>query len=164
MPFTWQKGKNPYLFYYYSRLQIGPNTPALQIIQKAQSLTQLLKAAEKDRSAACRDLDEHAVSEAARELRNPRAVAEELLLVHPQPAGEDSSKLKALVEQLRKRAAFAGERPAIPLREPQAILWFLPAPGCEAVPLPPCDELGLTGTNDPEDTCYWTSSLTFKEE
>jgi hypothetical protein len=151
MPFRWEKWKNPYICNYFGMLQVGPNVSHQQIAAKARELIQKIAAGQKISLPPDHELDEHAVSEASTKLRDPRSAAEELLLVHPQPETEERSRIKALVEQVRKKAALPSERAAIPLRDPLGVFWFAPTPGVEAAELPEWAEFGLTSARDPED-------------
>lgn len=149
MPLRWQRGSNPYIHHYFGRLRLGPNANPRQIVEQAKSLRQKLGAG-KPLDLGGQALDEHAVGEAAERLREPGPLAEELLLVHAQPAkkGQD---WKVLVERLRRAAAVSDDRGPLPLVAPTAILWFTPAPGPECAELPEFEAFGLVGPGDPED-------------
>lgn len=151
MPFRWVQEKNPYTANHFRNLQVGPETSPQQIVQQARNLTQKLANGQKVLAGDGVELDEHAINEASTKLREPRSLAEELLLVHPQAQGEDRTRMRALVEALRKQASFEPERNAPALKSMAALFWFLPAPGPEAAKLPPFESFGLVDANDPED-------------
>lgn len=151
MPLKWERGKNPYIYNYFGKLQVGPNMRPTQIVAQARSLVQMIIAGEDIRCAANFPLDEHAINEASSKLRDPRALAEELLLVHPQPEREKTGKVKKLVDQIKQKATMPKCDTPIPLLHPLAVFWLIPTPGQEAVDLPDWDELGFVGPGDPED-------------
>jgi hypothetical protein len=151
MPLKLEKGKNPYVCNYFGKLRVGPNMRPAQIAQQARNLVQRIASGEEVSCAAGHPLDEHAVNEASNKLREPRALAEELLLVHPQPQQEGAKKTRDLVARLREKATIPKTREPIPLRHPAAIFWFTPAPGPEAVELPGWEAFGLVACNDAED-------------
>lgn len=150
MPFKWEPDRNPYLDNYFGRLRVGPNTPRPQIVAQAKKLKQKLRSGGEVKLNS-EALDEHAISDAAERLQNSRALAEELLLVHPQPQRDNRKARRQVVEELRKAAV--PPQPTFPprLRDSLALFWFLPPPGPEIVPPPPFELLELVGPFDEED-------------
>ena len=122
-----------------------------QIAAQARNLVQRIESGEEMKCAAGHPLDDHAVNDASSKLREPGSLAEELLLVHPQPQQEGAKKIKDLVGRLREKAVIPKTREPIPLRHLAAVFWFTPAPGQEAVELPEWEEFGLVAPDDPDD-------------
>jgi hypothetical protein len=149
MPLKWERGMNPYLHTYFARLRIGPNVPAAQIAQQARQLKQLLKTREIPLGDG--KLDEHAVSEAATKLmRDPPALAEELLLAHALPRDE-GGKLKKTCDDLRQIATLPEDRQPLPLAHQLGIFWFVPPPGPDAAALPAWEDFALVPAGADQD-------------
>jgi hypothetical protein len=149
MPLKWERGQNPYLHTYFGRLRIGPNVPPAQIAQQAKQLKQSLSS--HDIELGGRKLDEHTLSEAASKLmKEPNALAQELLLVHPLPRDE-SAKLKKACEEIRQTAVLPENRSPLPCVHPLAVFWFLPAPGPEATEPPAWEDFGFVAAGDEAD-------------
>jgi hypothetical protein len=149
MPLKWERGKNLYADTYYARLKLGPNVTPNLIVSQAANLKQKLSAGSR-LEAAGRALDEHAISEAQKELLDAEARAEELLLVHPEPAKE-SKRGPTAADGLLVAAAPSHERPPLPLWNAAALFWFTRPPGVEAAPLPPWDAFEFVGPGAPAD-------------
>lgn len=149
MPLKWEPGRNPYREHYFARLRLGPNASQTQIVGQAHQLKQRITAGAQ---VAIGDLvlDEHAISEASAKLREPEALAEELLLAHPQPK-DDRKRLRNLIDPLRHAAAITPDFAPLSLRHPLALFWFLDPPGLEAVPPPDSSEFGLAQPGDESD-------------
>jgi hypothetical protein len=149
MPLKWKRGVNPYIFNYFGKLRVGPESRPVQIVEQAKKLCKLLQAGETIELAG-EELDEHALSEASSKLREPGPLAEELLLVHhcKQASGRQTKKL---VDRLHKLITVPNGRTVPKLRDPLAIFWLLPAPREEAAELPPWSDLGLVEPGDAED-------------
>ncbi len=148
MPLRWEPGKNPYVFNYFSKLEVGPSAVPVQITQQADNRA---KSVNQRPIMLCGvELDEHAIREASTALRQPDSHAEELLLVHPHTRRE-RTKLKGLIEELN-RLAVLPERPAqIPLHHPLAVFWFVPEPGPESAEMPEWREFGFVEPGDDMD-------------
>jgi hypothetical protein len=145
----WVRGTNPYVHNYFGRLRIGPNATPVQIGAQRKKLVQKIDSGQ-EVNLAGQKLDQHAVSEAANMLYEPASLGEELLLVHPQGIQKDR-EWKKLAEQVRRLAVFpVPERPP-PLLHPLAVFWFVPAPGVEAVELPPWEAFGFVEPGDEAD-------------
>lgn len=152
MPLKWERGKkSPYACNHFAVLQVGPNTRRLEISQTSQAILLELHAGKKVCCACGHEVDSHQVGHATSQLLEAGSLAEELLLIHPQPPRDNKAKVKALVDNLHKAATLPLKRDPIPLRQPSAVLWFTPTPGPEAVELPTWDDLGLVKAGDPED-------------
>ncbi len=150
MPLKWQPGINPYMHTYFAKLRAGPNVRADQLIQQCRELKKLL-AAGKPVTLDSTSLDEHALSEAATKLtREPAALAQELLLVHPQPKDE-GKKLKRVCAELRQASALDETREPLPLAHPLAILWFTPPPAPDVIGRPDWREFGFVESGDEQD-------------
>lgn len=149
MPLKWERGINPFLFTYFSKLRLGPGRAPNEIIAQATKLAQLVRNGQAVELAGKR-LDEHALSEASNLLRNPAALCHELLLVHPQNQKETGT-LKQTLSGLEQKAVPPGERFALDLVHPFAVYWFLPAPGPEAAPLPAWLDFGFVAPGDEAD-------------
>ncbi len=147
----WERGKNPYLCNHFAALRVGPNTTPQQLVAVERNLKTELAAGGEVLCVCGHKLDEHEISSACRSLLEPRTLAEELLLVHPQPAKEDRKKVQVVAELLHKKATLPLQRNPIPLRHSAAVFWFMPAPGPEAVELPTWEDFGLVKAGDPED-------------
>ena len=148
MPLKWQRGTNPYVHHYFGKLRLGPHATAPQIAVKPRELVKLLSSGQKvELAGVC--LDEHALKEAANELRKPQTLAQELLLVHPQSQRE-TGKLKGLLARLGQLDWTEG-RFALELVHPLAIFWFLPAPGGEAAELPPWEAFAIAAPGCDDD-------------
>jgi len=149
MPLKWERGVNPYLHTYFARLRIGPNVPPAQIAQQARQLKQLLGTREIELGG--RKLDEHAVSEAATKLmKDPPALAQELLLAHALPR-EEGGKLKNACEEARQAATLPDERGPLPLGHTLGIFWFVPPPGPDAAALPAWEDFGFVDAGADDD-------------
>ena len=146
----WERGKNPYLHNYFGKLFIGPNATPPQIVSQARKLVQKRKAG-KVVELAGEELDDHAINESSAKLRDPRSLAEELLLVHPQPQREDKKKMKLLLDRLCKTAVVSEGRYPVPLVHPMAIFWFIPSPGPETAKMPEWDAFGLVEAGNSQD-------------
>ena len=140
MPLKWKRGRNPYIHNYFGILGVGPNTPTNKIVAEAQQLAKT-KTSEAER---------HEVADAGSKLAKDEIRVAELLLVHPQPS-HDERHYKRVKEQIQEVAQLPVSHPPIPLRRPEGIFWFLPAPGPEAASWPAWEELQLVGPNDPAD-------------
>lgn len=149
MPMQYKPGRNPYRYGYFGILKIGSNATPAQIVQQARKLCQELKAGVKH-TLGTLEVDEHAVTEARAKLLDQATREEEVLLVHT-PAAKDPRKLSALIDQLQELANLSPERPTQVLSHPLAVLWFLPAPGPDAVGLPSWEELGCSQAGDEQD-------------
>ena len=149
MPLKWQRNLNPYVHSYFGRLRIGPNVSAVQITEQAKKLDQKIKMGARIELAGVA-LDVHMVSEASSRLRKPKALAEELLLVHSQPQGADR-KLKTLCNDVRKLAVAPDDPVRLPLVHPLAVFWFTPEPSAEAAEMPAWEEFKLVEPGDPAD-------------
>ena len=149
MPLKWNRGVNPYVFNYFGKLRVGPESRPVQIVEQAKKLNQLLMAGEAIVLAG-EELDEHALNEASSKLREPSPLAEELLLVHycKQATGRQPQKL---VDQLHTLVTLPDDRTVPELRDPLAIYWFLQPPGEEVAELPPSSDLGLVEPGAAED-------------
>lgn len=152
MPMKWVRGrKSPYACNHFAVLRVGPNSSRQEINQTGDNTLRAIKGGAKVTCACGHDVDVHQVGHATSHLLEPDALAEELLLIHPQPPRDNKAKLKALAENLHKAAALPLVRTPIPLRDPAAILWFTPAPGPEVIELPTWKDLGLSEAGGVDD-------------
>jgi len=149
MPMKWVRGTNPYVHNYFGRLRIGPNATPVEIVAQRKKLVQKIDSGQ-EVVLAGQKLDQHAVSEAANMLYEPASLGEELLLVHPQGTQKDRA-WKKLAEQVRRLAVFPIPECPPPLLHPLAVFWFVPAPGVEAVELPPWEAFGFVEQGDEAD-------------
>jgi hypothetical protein len=149
MPLEWKRGQNPYVHHHFGKLRLGPGASPNQVVTQARNLTQRLAAGHEVVLAGLK-LDEHAVKEASAALREPRTLAEELLLVHP-PAPREAGKLPALLARLAELTTDPFGPATLQLVHPRAIFWFVPPPGPEALELPPLEALGLGAHGDEAD-------------
>lgn len=151
MPLKWESGKkSPYACNHFAVLRVGPNTSRPAISQTKEDTLRRLKA-EKVYCACGHEVDLHQVSHATNQLLEPGSLAEELLLVHPQPPKDNKDRVKILAKNLHKAATLPLNKGTIQLRHPAAVLWFTPAPGPEAIEPPAWEDLGLVEAGDPED-------------
>ncbi|MGO8757441.1 MAG: hypothetical protein ACLQG3_04885 [Terracidiphilus sp.] len=152
MPLKWEQGKkSPYTCNCFSVLRVGPNTRRREISQTSQEILKEIESGNKVLCACGHEVDVHQVGHATSQLLEANSLAEELLLIHPQPPRDNKDKVNALVDNLNQAAVLPLKRDPIPLRHAAAFFWFTPAPGPEAVELPAWDELGLVKAGDPED-------------
>ena len=152
MPMKWERGrKSPYECNYFSVLRVGPNTRRREISQTSQETLQEIQAGNRVLCACGHEVDVHQVGYATSQLLEANSLAEELLLIHPQPPRDNKQKVLTLIDNLSKAAMLPFRRDPIPLRYPAALFWFTPAPGPEAVELPAWEEFGLVKAGDPED-------------
>jgi hypothetical protein len=149
MPLKWEPGRNPYIHNYFGRLGLGPNALPLQITEQAKNRRKKIVAGHKVELAG-EVLDEHAVSEASKELLRPRSLAEELLLVHPQP-DHQRRKGSSPVDKIREEAVVAVDRTSPPLIHPIGIFWFTPLPQVGSLELPDWTSFGLVGPGEAAD-------------
>lgn len=152
MPMKWERDKkSPYTCNYFSILQVGPNTRRLEISQTSQATLQVIQAGNKVFCACGHEVDLHQVGHATSQLLEANSLAEELLLIHPQPPRNNKDKVNTLINNLNKAAVLPLKRNPIPLRHPAALFWFTPAPSLETIRLPALEEFGLVKAGDPED-------------
>jgi hypothetical protein len=148
MPLKWKRGINPYLRNHFSCLRIGPNAPTTVMIAQAKSLR-----TELDYGGAGGKLpggfNGHDIDEARSRLGEPDTLAQELLLIHPQPAA--GGKPASVFAELTRTAVFPQDGVSLDLVHPLAVFCFLPPPPPEAVALPPWESLGLVGAGDEAD-------------
>lgn len=149
MPLVWKADANPYVHTAFAVLGLGPNATPPQVVHKAEDLGKKL-AGGKAVDVAGVPLDEHAVAEAAKTLKDKETLAEELLLAHPHTAAE-SKKLKDTIKKLAAAALAAAPPPALPLRHPLAAFALLPPPAPEAVERPTWADFGLPDVGHPDD-------------
>lgn len=150
MPFKWELGKNPYVFNYFGKLELGPTAKPGQIVTQARMRSQTANAQPGKLQLGGVVLDEHVIMEASGKLREPAALAEELLLVHPQTRRE-RDRLTKVVEELRQITAVPEYMQQVRLHHPLALLWLLLPPGAEAAELPVWSDLGLSEAGDEAD-------------
>jgi hypothetical protein len=156
MPLKWIRGINPFKNNYFSRLGVGPNTPPVHIDAQAKKLQQKqvsgkpLGLGGQPPEPGTQPLTEFDISDAVKQLREPRPMAEELLLVHAQDEQKEKD-WKKLVEKLKQAAEVPVDERPPPLAHPLAVFWFLPAPGPEDAEWPAWDALDLVGPGDPAD-------------
>jgi len=152
MPMKWQRGKkSPYLCNHFGVLRVGPNTRRTEITATETKLKQELDAGNKVCCACGHIVDEHQIGKAKTQLLEPRSLAEELLLVHPQPPKDDKKIIRTLVENLCSQAVLPLRSRSLSLCDPKDVFWFLTAPEPEAVPWPAWKELGLPHAGSPKD-------------
>lgn len=152
MPLKFDQGnKSPYACNHFAVLRVGPNTVRLEIDQTSQDILRELRTENKVHCACGHEVDQHQVSHAASQLMEADSLAEELLLIHPQPPRVNMAKIKTLKDNLNKAATLPLQKESIPLIHPAAVCWFTPAPGPEAVELPTWDDLGLVRAGAPDD-------------
>jgi hypothetical protein len=155
MPMKWERGKkSPYACNHYATLKVGPNTTRAEIDQTKQNTLRELQAGNKVLCACGHEVDAHQVGHATSQLLEAQSLAEELLLIHPQPPRDTQGKVRTLVDNVHKAATLPLKRDPIPLRRPADIFWFIPAPGPDAAGLPSWKDLGLVRTGDPEDLMF----------
>jgi len=149
MPMIWERSRNPYRYSAFRMLGLGPHATDRQVVAQSHELVKKLRAAGKTR--ADDDVDEHAVGAAARCLRNPRSLIEELLLTHHLRKLPEHRQREKLAKELRQvaRPVFSLRTP--PLRSRFAVFWFTPVPGRSAVPRPTGEELELPSVGGAED-------------
>ena len=147
MPLEWKPGRNPYVYNYFGKLRVGPNVTPPQIVAQAKNLVVRVDAG-RPLELAGEKLDQHSIQEASSKLREPRSLAEELLLVHPQ-IRQEKKKMKSIVDDIRKTAAVPEQESPFPLINPLALFWFVPAPGPEAAKLPEWQEFNLGESGRP---------------
>ncbi len=152
MPMKWERGKkSPYTCNHFAVLRVGPNTRRREISQISQETLQEIQAGNKVLCACGHEVDVHQVGHATSQLLEANSLAEELLLIHPQPPRDNKEKVNALVNNLNKAAMLPLPRDPIPLRHAAALFWFTPTPGPEVIELPGWEEFGLVKAGDPED-------------
>lgn len=148
MPLKWEPGRNPYVFNYFGKLEVGPSANSVNIIQQAEKRASSVKSKKIELCSV--QLDEHAIIQARMALSEPKSRAEELLLVHPVPY-HDRGGLNSKISQLKSQAVLPERIERIPLHHPLAVFWFIPEPGKEASSLPEWEEFGFAGPDDLED-------------
>ena len=152
MPLKWVRiKKSPYACNHFAVLRIGPNTRRPEIDQTRQDILRELQAGNKVLCACGHEVDVHQVGHATSQLLEAGSLAEELLLIHPQPPRDNNAKVKKLADNLHNAATLPLKRDPVPLRHPAAIFWFTPAPGPEAAELPSWEDLGLAKVGDSDD-------------
>jgi len=152
MPMKWERNKkSPYACNCFSVLRVGPNTKRREISQTSTEILQEIQAGNEVLCACGHAVDVHQVGHATSQLLEANSLAEELLLIHPQPPRDNREKVNALVKNLSQAATLPLTRNPIPLRDAAAFFWFTPAPGPSAAELPTWEELGLVKAGDPED-------------
>lgn len=104
MPFLWKMGKkSPYACNHFAVLRVGPNTRLPEIIQTSQNILRELQTGNKVCCACGHEVDLHQVRHATIQLLEAGSLAEELLLVHPQPprVNRKNTPPDVLAENLR---------------------------------------------------------------
>jgi hypothetical protein len=152
MPLEWKRSQNPYRCHDFARLQLGPNARPTQVLAQARNLVQRLAAGDV-LAVGDEPLDERAIHEASKRLRDPVMLAHELLLVHapPRAARPTAGALPAVVAELAK-VPPPRDRAATPdLNHPLGLLWFVPTPDEAVVGCPTWSELGLVEPGDQDD-------------
>lgn len=149
MPLDWSRGKNPYVHTYFGRLRLGANATPQQIVRKADELKNKL-AAGKTVELAGVALDEHAISEAKSKLLEREALAEELLLVHPNTQRENA-RLKDYTQRLEQAITLPESDGPIALAHELCLLALLPQTIPGAVELPAWSSLKLVDAGDDDD-------------
>ncbi len=149
MPLHWTRGRNPFVHSYFGRLKLGPNANPRQIVGREADLSRQISNGKEVTLANVR-LDAHAISEAKSMLLNRETLAEEMLLVHPQPV-RTQSHLKERLKQLEEAVTLPRTPPTVGLKHPLAIYWFLPQPGPDVVERPPLAALGLVSAGQDPD-------------
>jgi hypothetical protein len=148
----WERArKSPYACNHFAVLRIGPNARRPEISQMSQEIVRQLQAGNKVQCACGHEVDVHQVGHATSQLLEAGPLAEELLLIHPQPPRDIKAKQKILVDNLHKVATLPMRRDPLPLRHPAAIFWFTPAPSADAVELPAWEDFPLVRAGDAED-------------
>jgi hypothetical protein len=152
MPMKWERGKkSPYACNHFAVLGVGYNITPKEITATKKKKLQVIQAEGKVLCACGHPVDVHEASHAESQLLDANSLAEELLLIHPQPPKDTGEKIKELVKNLNSAAMLPLTRNPIPLRDAAAFFWFTPAPGPEDAELPAWEELGLVLAGDPED-------------
>ena len=152
MPMKWERGKkSPYACNHFAVLRVGPNTRRPEITQTSENTLRELQAGNKVLCACGHEVDQHQVGHATSQLLEADSLAQELLLIHPQPPRDNKARVKALVDNLHKAATLPIPRGPIPLRHPAAVFWFTPMPSDDVVALPEWSDFGLVKAGDPED-------------
>ena len=152
MPMKWQRGKkSPYACNHFAVLHVGPNTDRKEISQTSGNTLRELQTAQKVYCACGHEVDVHQVGDATSKLLDADSLAEELLLIHPQPPRDNQAKVKVLTENLKKAASLSNPRQPIPLRHPAALFWFMPCPADDAIELPEWRDFGLVSAGDADD-------------
>ena len=149
MPLKWQRGINPYRYNYFGKLRVGPHFRPPQLLEQARNLIQKLTGGEPS-TLPGPTLDEHAIQEAVSKLREPRALAEELLLVHA-VGPREKSRLKAVIVAIQTAAVLPPDRDPLELVRPAAILRLIGPPDPEAAAAPELAALGLVQPADEAD-------------
>lgn len=151
MPMKWERGrKSPYACNHFAVLRVGPNTRRAEITQTSADILRELQTG-KVLCACGHEVDQHQVGRATSQLLEADSLAEELLLIHPQPPKDKRAKVRILVDNVHKAAALPLPRGPIPLRYPAAIFWFVPLPGADTIELPAWGDFGLVQAGDPDD-------------
>lgn len=152
MPMKWERGrKSPYACNHFAVLRVGPNTRRPEIKQTSDNAFRELQTGSKVLCACGHEVDQHQLGYATSQLLEANSLAEELLLIHPQPHRDKRAKVRILVDNLHKAAALPLPRGSIPLRHPAAIFWFIPLPGADTIELPAWSDFGLVQAGDPDD-------------
>lgn len=152
MPLKWEKSrKSPYACNHFAVLRVGPNSSRRQISDTRDNSLRELQAGIKVCCACGHEVDSHQVGHATSQLLEGGTLAEELLLIHPQPPKDNRAKVQALADNLHKAATLPLPRTPISLRHPVSVFWFTPMPAEEAVALPDWADLGLVRASDAQD-------------
>ena len=152
MPMKWERGrKSPYACNHFAVLRVGPNTRRPEIKQTSDDVLREVETGSKVCCACGHEVDVHQVGHAAGQLLEANSLAEELLLIHPQPPRDNKAKVRALADNLHRAAALPLPRCPIPLRHPAAVFWFTPIPCDDVIELPEWREFELVQAGDPED-------------
>lgn len=152
MPLKWEKGrKSPYACNHFAVLRVGPNTRRPEIKQTSDDAVREIQAGAKVFCACGHEVDAHQINHATSQLLEAHSLAEELLLIHPQPPRDNRAKVKALTDNLYQATALPLPRGPIPLRHPAAVFWFTPIPAAAVIEWPEWSDFGLGKAGDEED-------------
>jgi hypothetical protein len=149
MPLKWQRGVNPYRYNYFGKLHIGPHFRPPQLLEQARNLIQKLTGGEPIELPGP-PLDEHAINEAVSKLREPRSLAEELLLVHA-VGPKTKNRLRSVISDLQAVAVLPSERDPLELVGPATVFCLVGPPGAEAAAFPELSAFGFVQPGDEQD-------------
>ena len=152
MPMKWERGKkSPYTCNHFAVLRVGPNTRRREISQISQETLQEIQAGNKVLCACGHEVDVHQVGHATSQLLEANSLAEELLLIHPQPPRDNKEKVNALVNNLNKAAMLPLPARSHSIASPSRSFLVHAHPRTEVIELPGWEEFGLVKAGDPED-------------
>ena len=139
MTLKWHEDRNPYVFNPFGILQLGPFAKPNEIVPQEKKLRTKLKRGSQTLELAGVTLEEHDLGDASKQLRDPKSLAEALLLVHPQTR-INARRRKSLIESVLGEDSAAPLADRVKFNHAGGVCWFAP-PATEALEQPTWEQI-----------------------